>query len=81
MWPSAKSSLESDAFFALGTPDRLVCHGMSLSQQDVCSQQIYGTQCHSSKSPQLGGVGSYSTVTDFAKLRGWSTSVPFSTAT
>jgi len=27
-----------------------------------------------------GGAG-YSTVTDFARLRGWSTSVPLSTAT
>jgi hypothetical protein len=27
------------------------------------------------------GLRGYSTVTDFARLRGWSTSVPFSTAT
>ena len=31
--------------------------------------------------PELVGLARYSTVTDFAKFRGWSTSVPFSTAT
>jgi hypothetical protein len=29
----------------------------------------------------LSLLGGYSTVTDFARLRGWSTSVPLSTAT
>ncbi len=31
--------------------------------------------------PEVAGCPGYSTVTDFARLRGWSTSVPFATAT
>jgi hypothetical protein len=33
------------------------------------------------KAPQITAGRAYSTVTDLARLRGWSTSVPFSVAT
>jgi hypothetical protein len=43
----------------------------TLCQALICNGQIYCSP--RSKAP-------YSTVTDFARLRGWSTSVPFTTA-
>lgn len=45
--------------------------------QRILHQQLLGLDSH----PRTPGQLDYSTVTDFAKLRGWSTSVPLSTAT
>ena len=50
--------------------------------QTYCFVSIFIVQNQLLKTAPFGYVSkAYSTVTDFARLRGWSTSVPLSTAT
>ena len=60
------------------------CSGSSPARSDAAISETLVTCTHSHPGSRQGnerGARSYSTVTLFARLRGWSTSVPLSTAT
>jgi hypothetical protein len=66
----------------------MVVNDDAILLDNLCRSQVHREQARSYKNmnttPGNGGFRlwiTYSTVTDFARLRGWSTSVPLSTAT
>lgn len=76
MNPDQRESLERK------NPHRYGGLGLVSIYVHECQTLLFCVNLYCSK-PQAGlqGVADYSTVTDFARLRGWSTSVPLSTAT
>src|SRR6185437_5688591 len=74
----AALGLDPFAVDAIGLPEQ----GRVLERQWRCGVQHGGPSGNSPECREPAPTCQpYSTVTDFARLRGWSTSVPFSTAT
>lgn len=75
MNPDQRESLERK------NPHRYGGLGLVSIYVHECQTLLFCVNLYCSK-PPFGYIGkAYSTVTDFARLRGWSTSVPLSTAT
>lgn len=76
MNPDQRESLERK------NPHRYGGLGLVSIYVHECQTLLFCVNLYCSKPAPFGYIGkAYSTVTDFARLRGWSTSVPLSTAT
>ncbi len=75
MNPDQRESLERK------NPHRYGGLGLVSIYVHECQTLLFCVNLYCSKPTGLQDVTGYSTVTDFARLRGWSTSVPLSTAT